>query len=34
LKELVLRAYWYQDQPYTDFPGMPPVQERIPVVKI
>ncbi|RPI22622.1 MAG: DUF2961 domain-containing protein [Acidobacteria bacterium] len=26
-------AYWYQDSPYTDFPGMPPVQSRIPVVK-
>ncbi|HXK59335.1 MAG TPA: DUF2961 domain-containing protein [Acidobacteriota bacterium] len=26
-------AYWYQDRPYTDFPSLPPVQSRIPVVK-
>jgi hypothetical protein len=26
-------AYWYQGAPYTDFPAMPPVETRIPVVK-
>ncbi len=26
-------CYWYQDQPYTDFPPLPPVAERIPTVK-
>ncbi len=26
-------AYWYQDAPYTDFPALPPVHERIPRVK-
>jgi hypothetical protein len=26
-------CYWYQDQPYTDFPGLPPVESRIPMVK-
>ena len=26
-------AYWYQTTPYTDFPELPPVKERIPVVK-
>ncbi|NWG13882.1 MAG: DUF2961 domain-containing protein, partial [Acidobacteria bacterium] len=25
-------CYWYQDRPYTDFPTMPPVDQRIPVV--
>ena len=25
-------AYWYQDKPYTDFPALPPVAERIPKV--
>ncbi len=27
-------AYWYQSQPYTDFPELPSVQERIPVLKM
>jgi hypothetical protein len=27
-------AYWYQDKPYTDFPALPPVADRIPQVKI
>lgn len=27
-------AYWYQTEPYTDFPALPPVQERIPRVKL
>ena len=26
-------AYWYQTTPYTDFPALPPVAERIPVVR-
>jgi len=26
-------AYWYQSEPYTDFPALPPVSERIPRVK-
>jgi len=26
-------CYWYQDQPYTDFPSLPPVAQRIPTVK-
>ena len=25
-------CYWYQDRPYTDFPALPPVGQRIPVV--
>jgi hypothetical protein len=25
-------CYWYQSQPYTDFPPLPPVSERIPQV--
>ena len=25
-------AYWYQDKPFTDFPALPPVAERIPRV--
>ena len=25
-------AFWYQDQPYTNFPAMPPVAQRIPKV--
>ncbi len=25
-------AYWYQDQPYTEFPALPPVAQRIPIV--
>lgn len=27
-------CYWYQNTPYTDFPALPPVAERIPVVKL
>ena len=26
-------GYWYQTTPFTDFPALPPVAERIPVVK-
>ncbi len=26
-------GYWYQTTPYTDFPPMPPVETRIPVVR-
>ena len=26
-------CYWYQDQPYTDFPALPPAAERVPVLK-
>ncbi|HLJ18378.1 MAG TPA: DUF2961 domain-containing protein, partial [Bryobacteraceae bacterium] len=26
-------CYWYQSQPYTDFPALPPVAERIPRVR-
>jgi len=26
-------GYWYQTTPYTDFPAMPEVAARIPVVK-
>jgi hypothetical protein len=26
-------GYWYQSTPYTDFPAMPPVAQRIPMVK-
>jgi hypothetical protein len=26
-------CYWYQAQPYTDFPALPPVEERIPKVR-
>jgi hypothetical protein len=25
-------AYWYQTEPYTDFPALPPVAQRLPVV--
>jgi hypothetical protein len=25
-------AFWYQDRPYTDFPAMPPVAQRLPRV--
>jgi hypothetical protein len=25
-------AYWYQDKPYTDFPALPPANDRIPKV--
>jgi hypothetical protein len=27
-------AFWYQSEPYTDFPALPPVDERIPRVKL
>ena len=27
-------AYWYQDQPYTDFPELPPAAQRIPNMKV
>jgi hypothetical protein len=27
-------AYWYQSEPYTDFPALPPVEERIPALKM
>jgi hypothetical protein len=27
-------CYWYQSAPYTDFPALPPVAERIPQVKL
>jgi len=27
-------AYWYQSEPYTDFPALPPVADRIPRVKL
>ena len=26
-------GYWYQTEPYTDFPALPPAAERIPVLK-
>ena len=26
-------AYWYQSTPFTDFPALPPVAQRIPIVK-
>jgi len=26
-------GYWYQNTPYTDFPALPPVAQRIPMVK-
>lgn len=26
-------GFWYQDKPYTDFPALPPLSQRIPVVK-
>ena len=26
-------AYWYQSAPFTDFPALPPLESRIPVVK-
>jgi hypothetical protein len=26
-------CYWYQSEPYTDFPALPPVADRIPVLK-
>jgi len=27
-------AYWYQTRPYTDFPALPPVRDRIPALKL
>jgi len=27
-------AYWYQTEPYTDFPALPPAQQRIPRLKL
>lgn len=27
-------AYWYQTEPYTDFPALPPVAARIPALKL
>jgi hypothetical protein len=27
-------GYWYQTEPYTDFPALPPVDQRIPHVKV
>jgi len=27
-------AYWYQTTPYTDFPALPPVRDRIPALKL
>jgi len=27
-------AYWYQSEPYTDFPALPPVEARTPRVKL
>ena len=27
-------GYWYQKEPYTDFPALPAVAERIPVLKV
>jgi hypothetical protein len=27
-------CYWYQTEPYTDFPALPPVAERVPHVKL
>jgi hypothetical protein len=26
-------GYWYQSEPYTDFPALPPVEDRIPALK-
>ena len=26
-------CYWYQDKPYTDFPALPPVADRLPKVR-
>jgi Protein of unknown function (DUF2961) len=26
-------CYWYQSQPYTDFPALPPVDQRVPKVR-
>jgi hypothetical protein len=27
-------AYWYQSEPFTDFPSLPPVAERTPTIKL
>jgi D-arabinan exo alpha-(1,3)/(1,5)-arabinofuranosidase (non-reducing end) len=27
-------AYWYQSEPYTEFPALPSVADRIPVIKL
>ena len=27
-------AYWYQSEPYTDFPRLPPADARIPNMKV
>lgn len=27
-------AYWYQSEPFTDFPALPPVAERVPNIKL
>ena len=27
-------GYWYQSEPFTDFPKLPPVSSRIPVLKV
>lgn len=27
-------GYWYQSEPYTDLPSLPPVQDRIPILKL
>ncbi len=27
-------CYWYQSEPYTDFPALPPVSQRIPRIKV
>ena len=26
-------CYWYQSEPYTDFPALPPLEARIPIVR-
>jgi hypothetical protein len=26
-------AYWYQNAPFTDFPALPPLDQRIPKVR-
>ena len=27
-------CYWYQSEPYTDFPALPPVADRVPIMKM
>jgi hypothetical protein len=27
-------GYWYQSEPFTDFPAMPPVADRVPRLHI